>query len=136
MRHATTLKDKSALEKKLRNEGIPSKKTTTSVHGTARALHPRSTIHDSALRTMKSNIAVKILLMLVLLLLVLLFLLLLLLLLGTWIYAVDGPSPNGNMLVVAAIVAEVRLHQTGLGLGKSAVRGPLQSNLFGRGLLE
>ena len=117
--HATSLRDRSALEKISRNEGMPCKKTTMTVHGTARALHLRSTIHDSALRTTKSNIAVKIRLVPVLLLL--LFLLLLLLLLGTWIYAVDGPSPNGSMLVVAAIVVGERLHQTGLSLGKSAV---------------
>lgn len=126
-RHATTLRDRTAFERKPRNEGIPCKVTTTSVHCTARAIHPRSMIHDSALRTMKSNIAVKIRLRLVLVHL----LLLLLFLLGTWIYAVDGPSPNDNMLVVAAIVVGVSLYLTDLSLGKRAMREQL-----GRGLLE
>lgn len=129
-RHATTLRDKSALEKKPRNESIPRKETTTSVHGTARAMHPRSMIHDSVLRMMKGSIVVRIRLRVVL------FLLLLHLLLGTRIYAVEGPRPNGSMLVVATIVVEVSLHQTGLSLGDSAVCELLQSDPVGRVLLE
>lgn len=99
---------------------------TTSVHGMERELYLRSMAHDRVLKMMTDNIDVSVRLLPLLSLPVQL-------LLGTWIYVIGVPSPDGSrVLVVAATVVGVSLDETGLSLGKNVLRGPLQRNVVGR----